>query len=184
LDMTNLWLDCSFLGYAYHNQHCWLLQYVCSAARDFSPACCSTGRIDGTRNAARVTRLRVARLRQAWRGLRLIVHGDSGFRRQQATAVLRARQLPLLRRQPAAPAACRPGLHPDAAAARDRAGGHRTRAGHRRHRSCAAAEDRCGHRLNAPRDTAPMLAQPASQRRTSRTATPARENRSLMKPWG
>ena len=68
--------------HAYYDQHCYLPLYVfCGQAM---LACVlRRSRIDGAKHAAAVIKLLVARLRQAWPGVRIIVRGDSGFCRQR-----------------------------------------------------------------------------------------------------
>lgn len=68
--------------HAYYDAHCYLPLYVfCGQAM---LACVlRRSRIDGAKHAAAVIKLLVARLRQAWPGVRIIVRGDSGFCRQR-----------------------------------------------------------------------------------------------------
>lgn len=68
--------------HAYYDSHCYLPLYVfCGKAM---LACVlRRSRIDGARHAAAVIKLLVARLRQAWPQVRIIVRGDSGFCRQR-----------------------------------------------------------------------------------------------------
>ncbi len=68
--------------HAYYDAHCYLPLYVfCGQAM---LACVlRRSRIDGAKHAAAVIKLFVARLRQAWPGVRIIVRGDSGFCRQR-----------------------------------------------------------------------------------------------------
>jgi len=68
--------------HAYYDQHCYLPLYVfCGQAM---LACVlRRSRIDGAKNAAAVIKLLVARLRQAWPDVKIVVRGDSGFCRQR-----------------------------------------------------------------------------------------------------
>lgn len=68
--------------HACYDSHCYLPLYVfCGKAM---LACVlRRSRIDGARHAAAVIKLLVTRLRQAWRAVRIIVRGDSGFCRQR-----------------------------------------------------------------------------------------------------
>ena len=68
--------------HAYYDHHCYLPLYVfCGQAM---LACVlRRSRIDGAKNATAVLKLLVARLRQAWPEVRIIVRGDSGFCRQR-----------------------------------------------------------------------------------------------------
>jgi hypothetical protein len=68
--------------HAYYDHHCYLPLYVfCGQAM---LACVlRPSRIDGAKNAAALIKLLVARLRQAWPEVRIIVRGDSGFCRQR-----------------------------------------------------------------------------------------------------
>jgi len=68
--------------HAYYDHHCYLPLYVfCGQAM---LACyLRRSRIDGAKNATALIKLLVARLRQAWPQVRLIVRGDSGFCRQR-----------------------------------------------------------------------------------------------------
>lgn len=68
--------------HGYYDHYCYLPLYVfCGQAM---LACVlRPSRIDGARHAAAVIRLIVARLRQAWPDVRIIVRGDSGFCRQR-----------------------------------------------------------------------------------------------------
>lgn len=68
--------------HAYYDHHCYLPLYVfCGQAM---LACVlRRSRIDGAKNAAAVIKLLVARLRQAWPDVKIVVRGDSGFCRQR-----------------------------------------------------------------------------------------------------
>jgi len=68
--------------HAYYDHHCYLPLYVfCGQAM---LACyLRRSRIDGAKNATALIKRLVARLRQAWPAVRLIVRGDSGFCRQR-----------------------------------------------------------------------------------------------------
>ena len=68
--------------HAYYDHHCYLPLYVfCGQAM---LACVlRPSRIDGAKNAAAVIKLLVARLRQVWPDVKIIVRGDSGFCRQR-----------------------------------------------------------------------------------------------------
>jgi hypothetical protein len=68
--------------HAYYDHYCYLPLYVfCGKAM---LACVlRRSRIDGAKHAAAVIKLIVARLRQVWPGVRIIVRGDSGFCRQR-----------------------------------------------------------------------------------------------------
>ena len=68
--------------HAYYDHHCYLPLYVfCGQAM---LACVlRRSRIDGAKNATAVLKLLVARLRQTWPEVRIIVRGDSGFCRQR-----------------------------------------------------------------------------------------------------
>lgn len=68
--------------HAYYDHHCYLPLYVfCGKA--LLACILRPSRIDGAQHAAAVIKLIVARLRQAWPAVRLIVRGDSGFCRQR-----------------------------------------------------------------------------------------------------
>ena len=68
--------------HAYYDHHCYLPLYVfCGLA--LLACVLRRSRIDGAKNAAAVIRLLVARLRQAWPAVKIIVRGDSGFCRQR-----------------------------------------------------------------------------------------------------
>jgi hypothetical protein len=68
--------------HAYYDHHCYLPLYVfCGQAM---LACVlRRSRIDGAKHAAAVIKLLVARLRQAWPDVKIVVRGDSGFCRQR-----------------------------------------------------------------------------------------------------
>jgi hypothetical protein len=68
--------------HAYYDQHCYLPLYV-FCGQSLLACVLRRSRIDGAKNAAAVIRLLVARLRQAWPQVRIIVRGDSGFCRQR-----------------------------------------------------------------------------------------------------
>ena len=68
--------------HAYYDRHCYLPLYV-FCGQSLLACVLRRSRIDGARHAAAVIKLLVARLRQAWPGVRLIVRGDSGFCRQR-----------------------------------------------------------------------------------------------------
>lgn len=68
--------------HAYYDHYCYLPLYV-YAGRDMLACVLRKSRIDGAKHAAAVIKLLVARLRQAWPGVRIIVRGDSGFCRQR-----------------------------------------------------------------------------------------------------
>lgn len=68
--------------HAYYDQHCYLPLYV-FCGQHLLACVLRRSRIDGAKNAAAVIKLLVARLRQAWPGVRIIVRGDSGFCRQR-----------------------------------------------------------------------------------------------------
>jgi hypothetical protein len=71
---------CEFHGY--YDHHCYLPLYVfCGQAM---LACyLRRSKIDGAKNATALIKLLVARLRQVWPNVKLIVRGDSGFCRQR-----------------------------------------------------------------------------------------------------
>jgi hypothetical protein len=68
--------------HAYYDHHCYLPLYVfCGQAM---LACVlRRSRIDGAKNAAALIKLLVARLRQAWPRVKIVVRADSGFCRQR-----------------------------------------------------------------------------------------------------
>ena len=68
--------------HGYYDHHCYLPLYVfCGEAL---LACyLRRSRIDGAKNATALIQLLIARLRQAWPGVPIIVRGDSGFCRQR-----------------------------------------------------------------------------------------------------
>jgi hypothetical protein len=68
--------------HAYYDQHCYLPLYV-FCGQSLLACVLRRSRIDGAKNAAAVIKLLVARLRQAWPQVRIIVRGDSGFCRQR-----------------------------------------------------------------------------------------------------
>lgn len=68
--------------HAYYDAHCDLPLYVFCGQAMLACVLRRT-RIDGAKNAAAVIKLLVARLRQAWPGVRIIVRGDSGLCRQR-----------------------------------------------------------------------------------------------------
>jgi hypothetical protein len=68
--------------HAYYDQHCYLPLYV-FCGQSLLACVLRRSRIDGAKHAAAVIKLLVARLRQAWPGVRIIVRGDSGFCRQR-----------------------------------------------------------------------------------------------------
>jgi hypothetical protein len=68
--------------HAYYDQHCYLPLYV-FCGQHLLACVLRRSRIDGAKNAAAVIKLLVARLRQAWPQVRIIVRGDSGFCRQR-----------------------------------------------------------------------------------------------------
>lgn len=68
--------------HAYYDRHCYLPLYV-FCGQSLLACVLRRSRIDGAKNAAAVIKLLVARLRQAWPGVRIIVRGDSGFCRQR-----------------------------------------------------------------------------------------------------
>jgi hypothetical protein len=68
--------------HGYYDHYCYLPLYV-FAGQAMLACVLRPSRIDGARHAAAVMRLIVARLRQAWPRVRLIVRGDSGFCRQR-----------------------------------------------------------------------------------------------------
>lgn len=68
--------------HAYYDAHCYLPLYV-FCGHSLLACVLRRSRIDGAKNAAAVIKLLVARLRQAWPGVRIIVRGDSGFCRQR-----------------------------------------------------------------------------------------------------
>ena len=68
--------------HAYYDQHCYLPLYV-FCGQSLLACVLRRSRIDGAKHAAAVIKLLVARLRQAWPAVRIIVRGDSGFCRQR-----------------------------------------------------------------------------------------------------
>jgi len=68
--------------HAYYDEHCYLPLYV-FCGQSLLACVLRRSRIDGAKNAAAVVKLLVARLRQAWPGVRIVVRGDSGFCRQR-----------------------------------------------------------------------------------------------------
>jgi hypothetical protein len=68
--------------HAYYDHHCYLPLYV-FCGQSLLACVLRRSRIDGAKNAAAVIKLLVARLRQAWPQVRIIVRGDSGFCRQR-----------------------------------------------------------------------------------------------------
>jgi hypothetical protein len=68
--------------HGYYDQHCYLPLYV-FCGRSLLACVLRRSRIDAAKNAAAVIKLLVARLRQAWPQVRIIVRGDSGFCRQR-----------------------------------------------------------------------------------------------------
>lgn len=68
--------------HAYYDHYCYLPLYVyCGKA--LLACVLRNSRIDGARHAAAVIKLLVARLREAWPEVRIIVRADSGFCRQR-----------------------------------------------------------------------------------------------------
>jgi hypothetical protein len=68
--------------HAYYDHHCYLPLYV-FCGQSLLACVLRRSRIDGAKNAAAVIKLLVARLRQAWPGVKIVVRGDSGFCRQR-----------------------------------------------------------------------------------------------------
>jgi hypothetical protein len=68
--------------HAYYDPHCYLPLYV-FCGQSLLACVLRRSRIDGAKHAAAVIKLLVARLRQAWPAVRIIVRGDSGFCRQR-----------------------------------------------------------------------------------------------------
>ncbi len=68
--------------HAYDDAHGYLPLYV-FCGQSLLACVLRRSRIDGAKNAAAVIKLLVARLRQAWPGVRIIVRGDCGFCRQR-----------------------------------------------------------------------------------------------------
>ena len=68
--------------HAYYDQHCYLPLYV-FCGQSLLACVLRRSRIDAAKNAAAVIKLLVARLRQVWPAVRIIVRGDSGFCRQR-----------------------------------------------------------------------------------------------------
>jgi len=68
--------------HAYYDHHCYLPLYV-FCGQSLLACVLRRSRIDGAKNAAAVLKLLVARLRQRWPAVRIIVRGDSGFCRQR-----------------------------------------------------------------------------------------------------
>lgn len=68
--------------HGYYDHYCYLPLYV-FCGKSMLACVLRNSRIDGARHAAAVIKLLVARLRQVWPGVRIIVRGDSGFCRQR-----------------------------------------------------------------------------------------------------
>ncbi len=68
--------------HAYYDHYCYLPLYV-YCGRAMLACVLRNSRIDGAKHAAAVIKLLVARLREAWPDVRIIVRGDSGFCRQR-----------------------------------------------------------------------------------------------------
>lgn len=67
--------------HGYYDHHCYLPLYV-FCGQHLLACVLRPSRIDGAKHAAAVIRLIIARLRQAWPLVRIVVRGDSGFCRQ------------------------------------------------------------------------------------------------------
>jgi hypothetical protein len=68
--------------HAYYDHHCYLPLYV-FCGQHLLACVLRRSRIDGAKHAASVIKLLVTRLQQRWPKVRIIVRGDSGFRRQR-----------------------------------------------------------------------------------------------------
>lgn len=68
--------------HGYYDSYCYLPLYV-FAGKSMLACVLRNSRIDGAKHAAAVIKLLVARLRQAWPEMRIVVRGDSGFCRQR-----------------------------------------------------------------------------------------------------
>jgi len=68
--------------HAYYDHHCYLPLYV-FCGQSLLACVLRRSRIDGAKRAAAVIKRLVARLRQAWPAVKIIVRGDSGFCRQR-----------------------------------------------------------------------------------------------------
>jgi len=68
--------------HAYYDHHCYLPLYV-FCGQSLLACVLRRSRIDGAKNAAAVIKLLVARLRQTWPAVRIVIRGDSGFCRQR-----------------------------------------------------------------------------------------------------
>lgn len=68
--------------HGYYDHYCYLALYV-FRGKAMLTCVLRRSRIDGAQHAAAVIKLLVARLRQAWPSVRIIVRGDSGFCRQR-----------------------------------------------------------------------------------------------------
>jgi hypothetical protein len=68
--------------HAYYDHYCYLPLYV-FAGQAMLACVLRRSRIDGAKHVSAVIKLLVARLREAWPGVRIVVRGDSGFCRQR-----------------------------------------------------------------------------------------------------